>query len=278
MRLLLTILIFFIIGTACNNSLEQEFPDTSELIVVEGHINNQSGPHTVRLSVSNDYLSPELPTPIIDANVIVLDNAGNNFEFKHSSNGLYLSDSSLIGIVNRTYTLQVQLPTGDTLVSTPTQLNAVHEIDLLTYDFYIGTVENIEGEVLIYYPVIFANDPINTRNFYRWRVYRNDTLFSEPEDIVLLDDQFFSGEYKNEFTSFRFFENDKMKLEVSSLDKESYEYLQLFRNLTTSLGTANGIAPTSLGSNIVNISSENEKVLGYFFVSASNSAEITINP
>jgi hypothetical protein len=256
-----------------------EFPNTVDLLVVEGWISSEQGPYTISLSRTNSFETNQIPEGVSDARVVVQDNSGNTFEYRHLEDGIYSSDSSAQGIIGNSYRVLIYLESGDTISSNFQTLLDVHEIEILTYDFFLGETEENPGvETEIYYPVIFATDPPGQRNYYRWNIYRNDSLFASPGDLVLYEDRFISGFYKNEFTGFEFLDGDTITAEVQSLTLEAYQYLLQFKTQTTSVGTSSGISPSSIEGNLINLSNPNQTVLGFFSATAVRRRQATIVP
>lgn len=256
-----------------------DFPETVDLLVVEGWITNEPGPYSVRLTRTNSFENDQSPQGVTTAIVEVRDNSGNIYPYSHSNDGLYLSDSTTQGVIGNSYQIFIYLENGDTISSNFQTLLDVHEIEILTYDFFLGqTEENPGEEEEIYYPVIFATDPPEQTNFYRWNIARNDSLFASPQDLVLYEDRFISGFYKNEFTGFEFLEGDTITAEVQSLSRQAYQYLLQFKTQTTSIGTSSGISPSGIRGNLINQSNPSQTVLGFFSASTLRREQAVIIP
>ena len=266
MNLLRLIVLFSIVISGCG-STDIDLPDQVDLYIVEGWVTDNPGPQTVKVSLTNSFLSPGSQIRITDAEIRVRDEDGFNYVYEYNpSAGLYVSDSTFTGVVGADYFIEVALSTGDTLISRMETLRPVHEINIVSFDFYETESEEDPGtDILVYYPVVFANDPEDEQNFYQWNVYKEDSLFEGPENLILLEDRFINGSlYKNEFTGFEFEEGDSIGMEVRSLNQQAFEYLNFFKNQTISLGTSSASSPGPIIGNMLNKNKPGETVLGYF--------------
>lgn len=279
MRLLIIIGTLLLFTVSCQDTPEIELPEQVGRYVVEGWVTDLDGKKYVKVSRTNSFLSVGSEVIIKDASVSIIDGIGNQFICVYNEDSeLYETEINLSGIVGRSYSVEVILNTGDTLISINERLLPVHEINDVSYDFYSAPDEDNPGDdIFIYYPVIFATDPVDEQNFYRWNIYNSDSLFQAPEDIVLLEDRFINGSiYKNEFTSFEFMEGDSIGVEVMSLNRPAFEYLNFLKNQTVSLGTSSASSPGPIEGNIINISSPEDLVLGYFGTSSVKRTGIKI--
>lgn len=264
--------------TACEDPIKLDLPDQTNLIVIEGWITNEDRPQTVKISRINGFSSQE-PNPVIsDARVTVIENS-TEIAYTYIGNGIYSGPDGFNGREQRFYQLQVILSGGDTIISVPEILRTPVEIDSVGFDFFTeNDPDNPGSRIDIYYPVIFATDPIQPENFYRWKIFNGDSLYNATEDIVLLSDQFFNGNtFRNDLIQFQFDMNDTIKAELLSLSKSAYKFFQLFRGQTTSLGTASGTSPASIQGNLTNISNDGQSVLGYFGATSLSRKETIIN-
>jgi hypothetical protein len=251
---------------SCEDVINIDIDKNSDHVVVEGWVTDQPGPQVVLLSRSNRFNSNQPNPSIDDAQVFIHSNRGDSYSLTLHAPGIYHSDSSFQGQVGIRYFVQVILATSDTISSDPELLMAVHPIDSIGFDSYEGSTEENPDEIVnIYYPIAFAVDPRDEVNYYRWNLYRNNTLFSTPDELYLSSDRFINGNsYRNEFTSFEYLINDNIYIEVQSLSQAAFEYLELFKSQTTSLQTGSGSSPSAIHSNLFYLNNSREIVLGYF--------------
>jgi hypothetical protein len=181
-RLLYLILI---LPVSCIEPYKIELPQGEQLLTVDGFINTDFGPHTIRLTRSDTYGSvfEGLIRPVSQANVVVRDSEGNvTFLEEVAERGAYQTPSDFRARVGISYTLLITLQGGKSYTSLPERVSAVPEILELSY----RAVEfNTEDRLLNRSGArIFAhfNDPSDQSNFYYWRVgARNYVLVANPE-------------------------------------------------------------------------------------------------
>ncbi|MCR9251347.1 MAG: DUF4249 domain-containing protein [bacterium] len=258
---------------ACEEVVIVDLPDSEGLLVVEGWIYNQEGPQEVQLSRSVPFYSSSSPTAISDAVVFINDNFGNSYLLTETSPGVYHTDSSVMGILGRLYSLEIQIDERR-YRSDFERLKNVPVIDSIAFGSeFVRDPDNPFQEILEYFPIAFVDEPDSEADYYRWKVYQNGVLFNEPEDIVLQTDRFINGNaFQNELKEFRFNPQDSVSIELLSLTRESYDFFRLFVRQTTDLGTASGTSPAILRGNIRNEDNPNEDVIGYFGASAITSS------
>ncbi len=263
---------------SCQEVIQLDLPSKVDAIIVEGWLTDEMKKQTIRITRSTEFYSTGEVPAVENAEVLVR-TSKNIYHYSDSASGYYVSDSVFAGIAGNEYVLQIILPNGDTLLSENEKLIDVPAINSLSYDFVLVPSEDDPGvEIKVYYPVIFADDPADTRNFYKWSIYRNDTLFADPEEIELLEDRFFDGNsFQNDFTQFDFYEGDSVTIEVQSLTRSTFDFFTLFRNQTVGLGTSSGNSPAILVGNIRNKSNPDEVILGFFGTTAIKSASTIIN-
>ena len=138
--------------------------------------------------------------------------------------------------------------------------------DLIDIDFSFFLRENPETglEENVYYPVVVSQDPVDETNFYRYRAYRNDIELNEPADLEIITDRFHNGQMlSHNLSRFEYEMDDEIKVELQTFGKEAFDFLELLKSQTTSLGSSSGTAPASLIGNLTYRDSD-EIVLGFF--------------
>jgi hypothetical protein len=154
--------VFKIIGylflIICSSSCREIFDDEltgsdTNILVVEGVINNNPGPYKVKLSRSVFFTSDKR-VEVTDAEVYVIDDLNNRYDFLEKAPGIYLSDSANFrGQLGRVYTLYIN--TNDRLKykSTPCTIGPPSKIDTLYYSGEAFTVGD-----MIYVDLSFESD------------------------------------------------------------------------------------------------------------------------
>lgn len=205
---------------SCEEVIELELEGTEEpLIVIQGQVVDTAGYSHVLITESLDFYNPTKAPRISNAQVSVTDDLGNVQLFREDSAGFYVPvDPNFRGEVGRIYSLRVEAK-GKVLTAS-SELLPVTQIDSLVTRY----VENRPFRDDGYYLYFFAKEPPNEENFYRWKVYRNDTLFDEFDDILLADDEFVQENIENLELPYAFEVGDTVALEQYSLNEEVFNY------------------------------------------------------
>ena len=262
---------------SCEEVINIDVPTDASLIVVEGFITTDSVRQEIRVSRTQGFNEPSRDTTIPDAEVVVLDLSGNIFQFQFEA-GSYKSDSAFAGEIGRQYGTVIVLPEGDTITSPFVTMPELVEIDRLVFDSFQEESPDDPGSFIdIFFPVIWATDPANRRNFYRYVFSKNDSVFRAPQDIELLADDAINGNlFPNEFRTFRYDFGDVATCELRSINKDAFNFFRILKNQTTSLGTAAGTSPASIDGNLENETNPDEMVLGYFGCHAVSRVSATL--
>ncbi|MCF6358624.1 MAG: DUF4249 domain-containing protein, partial [Draconibacterium sp.] len=150
-----------------------------------------------------------------------------------------------------TYNLSVNIETEK--YESSSKLNRVVLIDSLIYYYDDGFAFLDEGYVVKIYFV----DPPDKNNYYRIKIFENDTLKNGAEDLFVFDDRLIDGQsLEVNMRGVIFDLGDTVSIQLISLDKGAYEYFKTFQELiNVNPGSA---APANPTSNITN------GALGYF--------------
>lgn len=242
--------------TACEKVIEVDLNTSSPAIVIEGNVYDHPGPYSVKIFKTVDFNEANIFPPVTNAKVSISDNAGNSDILKEITDGTYIT-TNLIGVVGRTYTLNVELD-GKTYTASSTMPQAVN-IDKIYFGksaFHNIALTTIEFK-----------DPQNIDNYYRVVQKVNDTL---DTGIHIGNDQLspgqridFSLSYTTEDGENKLINGDKITLYLECIDKSVYEY---FRTSRTNYGQS--ASPANPVSNISN------GALGYFSACSIRQASI----
>lgn len=260
------LLIISLLLTGCA-ALEIELPDQRSVVVIEGWITDENKQHQVKLSRTVAFQSPEPETLITDAQVWIENQLGEKEFLTYSSIGYYQTPT-IQGVAGNDYRLWVVLDGSDSIVSTFERLNPVPVIESISFDSFIRQDPVTGEDVDVYFPIVLSRDPGAEVNFYRYKGYRNGEFLKSPEELELVSDQFINGQALNHNISrFEYELGDEITVELHSLSNEAYNFLQLLKQQTTSLGSSSGTSPASLEGNLTYLH-DDDLVLGYFGASA----------
>lgn len=260
----LSILTIFIIS-GCQKVINVDLNEAAPRIVIEGLITDRNGPYAVAISKSGSYFNQPVLPPVEGAVVIITDNAGTIDTLKETKPGIYLT-SKTRGIPGRTYTLKV-LSESKEYMGSSTMQNHVSIDSLILIKRQVqhigfdgGNTSEINVDVHC-----FFRDP-DEKNFYRIKVFRNDT--ARTENYRLYDDQYTNGQ-ETELRVSHANAGDTNLIELFSLDKQTYGYYRTLEDLLHT-NPIFGSTPANPNTNL------NNGALGYFGACAISSEIIII--
>lgn len=289
---------------SCIDPYYLELDDYESLLVVEGMITDEHAPQTIKLS--RTYLNTNDPPDLVaHAEVRVLDENGVITDFHEFEPGIYLSDSALFkGRVGGTYTLHIKTEDGLEYVSDSCTMAAASSIDKLYYEvdselFDNGQVEEQglrifldtenQGEASQYmrwdfeevwkfrvpYPIFFQD--LGYREYKRVHV-ENDICWRYEDSRQILIHS--SAEQSSDLLSRkpihfiasglsnRLLKQYSIQVNQYSLSQEEFWFWKKLREMTEDGGDIFEKQPFPIEGNIHCINNDDEKVLGYFQVSA----------
>ncbi len=247
----------------CRELVELDLPEHPPQLVVEAELTNTSGPHTVRLSLTQDYFSEEELPPVRDAEVSISDNEGNVYNLYQAEPGLYVVQE-LKGKTGLTYTLRIDW--NNNVYESSGMLLEEAVIDSLNYSYFERNPVFEEG----YYLFFFGTFPPGRDNYFRIKVYKNDSLYNNRSDILVQSDELLPNQDRVESLrlSYPFKANDTVRLEMYTLNQDMYQYYLEFITLLYNDGGLFSPPPQNPNSNIRNITNPDNPPLGYFQVAS----------
>ena len=277
---------------ACEDIVEVDVEQKQKKLVVDAFIDNQLQTQTIRLTESIPFFDlPGTEPPVTTATVVLADTStGKIFPFIHDSMGYYrwnpneMSGDTLT--VGSSYALFI-IENGDTVVGITKLYPTADRIDSLRT---LPTKGN--GPPFIdtgRYCEIFAYDLPGIGNHYWLKTFRNDTLLGDIEELNIsqdmgnnsggLDGDLFL--YPVRFTQLNQFlrpyiEGDKVRVEIHSINREAYYWIQLIYNESNNGGLF-ATPPVNIMSNLFYLNQNPKRgIAGFFNVAAVNAIEITV--
>jgi hypothetical protein len=294
-----------IIGlNACVDPLDVKTDSFEEVLVVEGRITTELGPHLIYITKSAKYGSifEGVITPVDRADVAIRDNEGNTTVLTFQGNGLYATPSDFQAVIGKSYILNIEI--GDKIYnSTPETVESVNVLDTL-YTVYNEYPYLNENDILNYKigVDVYANyeKQENTSNFYLWdydgthyiktfpELYERPTrrgpvpapkdccadCYKYEENTSIIISSFPLGNNETDAKLFflsdngyRFIDKYVMTLKRYSLSLGAYKFYELIQNQLSIDGDIFDPPPASITGNIININDIDELVVGYFYAS-----------
>jgi hypothetical protein len=279
-------------------------PDTGEdkdLLVVEGLITDQPGPITIKLSKSRPLGLKSVAKPLLGCTVTISDDLGNYYSLNNSLAGTYVTNpSNFRGVVGRWYTLHIISNAAKNNLryeSLPVKMLPVPPIDSVFYE-KMTIKESDEYSTAQEGCQIYLNttDPSNQCKFYRWEytetwefrlpypVKNKVCWISNNSDLINIKNTSVFEEDRINRYPLNFISNvtDRLSVKYSilvnqySLNEDEYIYWEKLQNISEQTGGLYDIIPSAIASNVYCIDDPDEKVLGYFSVSANSYKRIFI--
>lgn len=293
MRYLILLLALFLFS--CEDIVTLESPVSDRFLVVESTLTNLPGSQKITLTRSQDFFDNG-PTPAIRAaEVVVKDDAANEYRFIESAQtpGLYVwapADSTRrLGQVGRTYQLTVKAG-SDTFVASA-KMNPVPPIDSIAYKKATANPgQSGEGKPKEGFEArFFGIDLKGEGDCYRVKFYKNGKLFNAPSDLLVFYDAalqkitgtdgfMFNLPIRRAINPELYVANDKLKLELYSISLDQFSFYSQARLELNNAGLFARPA-ANIPTNLVN-TNKNSKLQGsgWFGVSAVSTLETIIDP
>lgn len=265
--------------SSCEDIIDIGLETGETLISVEGMVSDQPGPHYVKLGTTASYFLNQ-PTPKLSGlNVSISEispegivNFTEPLQESLGTPGLYLS-GNWAGQTNHTYVLDFEWE-GQSYRA-ESLLKRVPSIDSLEVEYKKNDVLFDDG----FYIKWFLQEPDGeVPDFYRVKLYANDTLMGSSRNIMLLWDRFVNGNYiKDDIINIGdpYQVKDSARVEVYSLTEDNYYFFVEMQQQINNGGLfAN--PPANVRTNVKNLNPEGNEAVGFFSACGLNAFEITM--
>ena len=261
-------------------------------LVFSGQISTLSEQNIIELGTTAETL--RLPFPIGSASIMLYDDLGNSFSYLEDGNkpGVYTLPG-FAGVPGRSYHIEVILPNKKVYRSTPEKMPDSSQSDTVYYEVVEENVVDFEGTYQTQnFLKIYANTTLSHAHdrYLRWRVYEAfllsptdfpDPLGSipppcfivqnaDPQRVVLFDESTVTASAINgqlvgsRLIDWSFIEKHYITTYQSSITKESFEYWRKVNILANQVGSIFDTPPAEIEGNIISVSDESVKALGFF--------------
>ena len=295
------IIFIFLLGS-CVSQFIPETKENQEILVVEGLITDQWGSGIIKLSSSLPLGTSSDAKPVSGCVVTISDDLGSYFQLFETEPGTYLAQGYVRGQIGRFYTLHIKTNTTPinksySFESFPMEMKPVPQIDKIYYEKVTIPDNNkyaLPKEGCQIY--LDTHDPSNQCKFYRWEydetwefrlpytVPNNICWVSANSDKINVKSTTALAEARISKYPLNFISNttDRLKVKYStlvkqySLNEDEYQYWEKLKDLSEQVGGLYDLIPSSVSGNIFCTYDPNQKVLGYFSVSAVSTLRIFI--
>lgn len=247
---------------SCQKDIEIDLNDSNAQLVIEANYSAEDSTVRVRITQTSNYFATEASPEINDATVTITDQFGNSTAVPFAGSGNYIL-TNYIPQYNTTYTLNV-IQNGISY-SAQCAMKSVVPLEDLTYQSFPPIFGNNGGYG------VFVNfyDPEDTVNFYQIIVTANGTEMNRLNQMFTQDDELTDGNLVSRplFDDSLYNINDVVGMELRSVDKKIYDYINEAASI---VGGSNSAAPGNPTSNWDN------GALGYFSAYSSSRKQVVI--
>jgi len=241
--------------TSCEKEIDLDLDESPQKYVIEGIVHDSLADNYVLISKTRPFDYNGAIDVVSGANVEIKDNQGNTYSLYESSPGRY-TDSTLLGVSGRTYTLKVVVD-GIT-ISGSSFMNNRSNIDSLSFELPNGP-GGFGGIKL----KCHFTDPANIDNYYRIKAFENGI---QKPGFTNISDEYFDGNAT--FFPIRegsFMPGSIATVHLLTVDEVNYRY---FSAISSSQG---GDVPGNPVSNL-----DNDEAVGYFAAYAKSEIKVVI--
>lgn len=308
------LIIIALIANSCIEPFDIKTTTTFEgALVIEATITDEFKYQEINLS-KTFQLEDNGPSPESGANVKIIDDAQNTYDFREIRPGKYVSYSEFKALPNKNYQLQIITSDGKSYSTIPTQLTNSTQIDNI---YASKEIDDLGFEKISIFVDSF--DPTGNSKYYRYeyeetykiiapkwsaydlvitsnvRPYRIDKVFKTREERVCYKTEYSNSIIQNETIGFS--EDRVFRFPVRVLSKDnaiiSHRYSILVKQYVQSLDaftfykTLNKLSgseslfsqnqPGFFNGNVFSVNDPNEKVIGFFEVSSVSSKRMFFN-
>ncbi|MDD4107390.1 MAG: DUF4249 domain-containing protein [Prolixibacteraceae bacterium] len=249
--------------SGCEKVIDIDLNEANPALVIEGNLSYEDNRLLVKISETGSYFDESPMKKVTGADVYLdLPDEKSMRAFEDEPGVYRLSNVPLS--FEAGYVLRVKA--AGVTCSAKSTLNKMIEIDSLTYKYYKEKELFDNG----YRINIYFNDPVENRNYYRIRVYKNGTLKNGIDDLIVFDDSGIDGKYVQVRLSGQVFsKGDTAKIELVSIDEGVWKYF-------TTLSEVADLHPGSPAP-ANPVSNFNNGVLGYFSAWSNSYGTIIID-
>jgi hypothetical protein len=272
LRKLGVIVFFAFFFFSCEDQIDVKLDEGNTLLVVDGWITDQPGPQIITLSTTAPYFNKESTPKVSGAIVLLSDNGGQSEILTEKEPGKYVTSEGFQGKVGKTYFLNIRHDGNE--YKAETQIRRPAMIDSLSQKFREKSLSWEEG----YYVLYNGPEQAGLGDFYRFKVYKNDTLQNKPENLIVAQDKFVDGNYIKEVELHNkpFLKGDHIRVENWAITEDAYQYyIEMLAQVNNGGMFAN--PPANIKTNIVTLNPDKaRRAVGFFGGASVTSKEMII--
>jgi hypothetical protein len=290
----------------CIDPYKPKISSTESYLVVDGLVTDENASYEVKLSRTMQS-GNSIPEKVSDASLFITDETGNSTNLINAGDGLYKTDSTLFkGVAGKIYTLHITTENGNEYLSEPCLMLTVPEIDSIYFEKDVEITNNqseTQQGIRIY---LDSKDGAEENQYFRWAFEEtwkfrvpmpkkfnyidSVTIVPLPVDEMkeycwkqskssdILVRSFSPGQAhiikKEPLYFIASDKSDRLTIEYSilvkqySISKKESDFWNNLKQVNEGGGDIFDAQPFPVVSNIYNVNNPEDRVLGYFQVSA----------
>jgi len=258
--------------SGCQEVIELELPNTEPQLVIEGEVTYwaeqpEKNQALVKVATSGSYYDADGTDPVTQAIVQIEDLTNAQVYDLHpvqGEPGRYLNKEIPLDSGN---TYRLSLTYNENIYSSEGTILPVAELDSFSYKYRPSTPLLEPG----YYFFFSGRTPKERGiNYYRFKIYENDSLYNAPEDYLVQSDEFLRAKIDTlQLSNYSFDLSDTVYIEMYSLNKDVFEYYNQLTELLFNDGGLFSSPPRNPDTNIINETNPDDPPLGFFQVSSA---------
>lgn len=257
----------------CEETIELDLEQTPPQYVVDALITNENKEHYVKLSTSVDFYQDEQAPGVSGAQVMVSDNEGNIYQFLESETMSGLYTATFQGKIGNTYTMNIALPEGK-MLSAEDKMEAVMEVERLEWAIDEQEQQDPKEEGFFYRLRMYAQEPAETKDYYLFKFYRNDSIQNfNSKRVFVADDKLVAGNIEGLESPEYYRKGDQARFELYRISRDAFLFYNDLSNILNGDGGMTGPSPANPRTNII---SSDGLGLGLFQVSAVNKIALVV--
>lgn len=233
---ILLVLFLLVLGYSCTERIDIPLDNTETKVIVYGSLTTDTVAHKIRVTQTADYYSNRPPQAISGAVLSITDGV-NVFPLTESNSepGVYYTDSNVYGETGKTYTLNASnvLIAGESEVFELTAQSAIPDLAENYQTEYLDSINVLYNDQWEgWYVNGWANEPADQKNYYMFKVYINDVLYTDSlNNIVISDDKLINGNSTNGAALYFIEDKDTLKvgykvtLELCILNEDHFRFM-----------------------------------------------------
>ncbi|MCD6092128.1 MAG: DUF4249 domain-containing protein [Bacteroidales bacterium] len=244
---------------SCEKIIDLDLNQTEDKMVVDAVLSNLPDQSVVRLSKSNALFSEDPYQEIEEANVTVKTADGMSISFPEVEPGIYKNEN-FRGLEGAEYHLEIDWK--EISISANSKMPKAILIDSI--ELVVSERGFMGNDDIAYSLKVHFSDPANQANYYRFDVFKNDTLY---DGFIVSNDLFYNGIATNQLVmGYEMQPLDTICVQISSIDKANYSYFLVLSQSDSPFIIAPGNPVSNLQGNAI----------GYFGAYAQNRKYIII--